>query len=172
MVKGPIEDYSSFGENSAIVIDDGSLHGINEATYGLFLRGSHHNRQTVFLVQHNLYNNNKFSREISRNANIIVLFRNLRDQSILRTLCGQLSPQNSRELLKILSPEYNKAYGYLLFDLRQKCPEFCRYRANIFNEIPSCFTSSSFLSSYKVHGEVAKTPFYISYAHEGSEEET
>ena len=66
------------------------------AIVNLFTKGSHHNNLSVIFITQNIFHQGKGQRDISLNAQYIVIFRNLRDRAQIRHLARQVYPENSR----------------------------------------------------------------------------
>ena len=68
------------GKHSLVIIDD-LMHETNDAVSKLFTRGSHHTNTSVIYITQNIFKANKETRNITLNAQYIVLYKNVRDQS-------------------------------------------------------------------------------------------
>ena len=62
----------------------------------LFTKGSHYRTVTILYLVQNMFDHGKRSRTVILNSHYIVVFRNLRDQSQLRTMAVQILPTNSQ----------------------------------------------------------------------------
>ena len=118
-----------------IIIDD----LVRETSFGgaivnLFTKGSHHNNLSVIFITQNIFHQGKGQRDISLNAQYIVIFRNLRDRAQIRHLARQVYPENPRFLEEAYWDATSQPYGYLLLDLKQDTPDNCRFRTCIFPE--------------------------------------
>ena len=96
----------------------------------LFTRISHHYSISMFFVTQNIFE--KGIRTISLNSHYLVIFKNLRDSSQIKSLARQIYPENSLYLLEAYRDATEKPFGYLLIDLTQKCRDILRFRTNIF----------------------------------------
>lgn len=102
------------------------------AIVNLFTKGSHHNNLSVIFITQNIFHQGKGQRDISLNAQYIVIFRNLRDRSQIQHLSRQVYTENPRFLQEAFYHATSKPYGYLLLDLKQDTADNCRFRTNIF----------------------------------------
>lgn len=145
------EDYSNDPEvRKLIIIDDLMRESSNNATIiDLFSKGSHHRNASVIYICQNIFH--KGQRDISLNANYMVLFKNPRDRAQIQHLARQLYPEDSRFLQEAYYDSTIKPYSYLLIDLKQSTPEELRFRSCIFPDdeyqyvyIPK-YSSSSYI---------------------------
>ena len=116
------EDILKLSENknhSICVLDDLAYQAKDSPfVQKLFCILSHHRNVTIIFIVHNIFEKGKMMRTISLNAHYIVLFRNMRDESQVRTLARQIHPENSKYLTmayKLAVGE--KRHGYLIIDL-------------------------------------------------------
>lgn len=131
----PDDDILENGDrlSTVVIIDDlGREASENDNVRLAFIRNSHHNNLTIFLLIHNVFQKSKHFREISLNANYLVYFKNIRDRSQIYTLARQLSPHNIQGIVDIYNNICQTPYAYLLFDLTQRGCELLRYRTDIF----------------------------------------
>lgn len=125
------EQYSADPRPKLLIIDDLMRESTGAATVtNLFTKGSHHNNLSVIFITQNLFH--KGQRDISLNAQYIVLFRNLRDRAQIQHLSRQMCPENTKFLQEIFRDATTRPFGYLLLDLKQSTPENCRFRTCIF----------------------------------------
>jgi len=122
-----------------IIIDDLQEEGGNIVAE-LFTRGSHHNNISVIYITQNVFHQSKKSRDISLNSHYLVLFKNPRDSAQVNHLARQVFPSNPKFIQEAYKDATSRPHGYLLFDLKQKTPEHCRCRTNIFGEAEPNFT--------------------------------
>ena len=95
----------------------------------------HHKTISTFLSCHNLYEKTKLNRTIQINSDIIILFKNWRDSSFVRTLSLQMFPRDRKS--SFLVDAYNQStgkddYAYIVLNLQNGTPESLRFRGNIF----------------------------------------
>lgn len=115
-----------------LVIIDDLMSETNSDVVDLFTKGSHHFNASVMYVTQNIFNQGKGRRTMSLNAHYIVAFKNPRDRVQIQTLARQVAPDNTRYIQEAYKDATERAYGYLLFDLKQTTPDLYRYRTNIF----------------------------------------
>ena len=118
-----------------IIIDDlmrdSSSSGV---IVNLFTKGSHHNNLSVIFITQNIFHQGKGQRDISLNAQYIVIFRNLRDRAQMRHLAEQVYPENPRFLGEVYWDATSQPYDYYLLYLKHDTPDNCRFRTCIFPE--------------------------------------
>ncbi len=72
--------------------------------------------------------------DISRNAELLVLFANSRDSGVIRTLGSQMFATQPTFLPSAYADATSKPYGYLLIDSRAKVPNKYRVKTGIFED--------------------------------------
>ena len=102
------------------------------AIVNLFTKGSHHNNLSVIFITQNIFHQGKGQRDISLNAQYIVIFRNLRDRAQICHLARQVYPENPQFLEEAYQDATSQAFGYLLLDSKQTTANNCRFRTCIF----------------------------------------
>jgi hypothetical protein len=117
-------------DDAIVVLDDLMQECVdNKVILDLFTVSSHHkNISPIFLTQ-NLYCRGKHSRSISLNTHYLVLFKNPRDRTQVRTLGCQLYPEKFKAFLEAFSLATEKPFGKLIVDLKQETPEELRLRS-------------------------------------------
>ena len=120
--------------NNLIIIDDNMYAAGNDIVISdLFTKKSHHKNVTIIILLQNLYPKSKYIRDISINSNYIVLMKNPREITQIRTLSHQIDGDKSDFILKAYKDAtFEKPYSYLLLDLCQNTPETLKVRSNIF----------------------------------------
>ena len=98
----------------------------------LFTRGRHDHVSVIFLTQ-NIFHRGKHSREMSLNADYMVLFKNPRDKTIITNLGKQM--ENVLFLKWAYKDATEQPFSYLFIDLRADTDELLRYRARILDDI-------------------------------------
>ena len=119
-----------------IILDD-LMHestSSDQTVVQLFTKGSHHRNLSVFFLTQNLFHQGRGQRDISLNANYIVLFKNPCDKAQIEHLVRQIYPENPLFLQESYRNATANAHGYLVSDLKQSTPDNCQFRANIFSE--------------------------------------
>ena len=126
-----ITEISSAEENVLLIVDD-NMKNVGADMSEIFTTFRHRNVSVVFLTQ-NLFLQNKDYRTMSLNSNYIVIMKNPRDASQIVNFAKQFSPHSTRYVTdSFKNATANRAYSYLLFDLRQNTDEKLRVRTRIF----------------------------------------
>ena len=125
-------DYNDDPRPKLVIIDDLMREASNNTVIDLFTKGSHHKNLSVIFITQNLFHQGRGMRDISLNANYIVIFKNPRDRAQIRHLAQQVFPENTRFLQEIYNDATSMPHGYLLLDLKQSTPDNCRFRTSIF----------------------------------------
>ena len=118
--------------NNIVIFDDLMKECIeSENVMNIFTVGSHHKNTSTFFITQNIFSQGKFARDISLNANYMLVFRNPRDQQQIQILSRQMYPQNSKFLIESFNDATSKPHGYLFLDLRQTTEERNRLQSGI-----------------------------------------
>ena len=96
------------------LMDEG---GQDKRVLDLFTKDSHHRNITVLYLCQDLFPPGKYAKTISRNAHYIVVFKNPRDQTGIRTLMLQMFPTYWRDALDVYNKVTSRPFGYLMIDL-------------------------------------------------------
>lgn len=130
------EDYSNDPLSPKLVIIDDLMRESSscDAIVDLFTKGSHHKNLSVILISQNLFHQGRGQRDISLNANYIVVFKNPRDRAQIRHLARQVYPDDPKFLEEAYYDATSRPHGYLLLDLKQSTPDEYRFRSCIFPE--------------------------------------
>ena len=104
-----------------------------------FTQGSHHRNLTVIYIVQNLFNKDRIMRTVSLNSHYLILFKNPRDKSQIRTLASQMYPSCSRFLVDAFNDATTESYGYHLLDLRPETPDELRARTNVLSNRPRVY---------------------------------
>ena len=127
-----IIDFSDGNKHNLIILDDLQQEmGNNPCMEKLFTQLAHHLNTSVIFMGNNLFHKN-FSRTITINLHIIVLFKNARDLQQIKCLGRQIFPGKSEEFLSAYNNSTQCPYGYLVIDLSPTSCEQLRLRTNIF----------------------------------------
>ena len=132
---------------NVVVIDDLMAEAKDSAAVALlFTVGSHHANTTVIYIVQNFFEKGTKTTTISRNAHYIVLFKNPRNTTDVRSLASQmLGGDGGKNSVANFVPLYREVtkdpFAYLLVDFRPETPDVYRFRTNIFpGEQTVCFT--------------------------------
>lgn len=128
------EDYSNDPLSAKLVIIDDLMRESSSCgtIVDLFTKGSHHKNLSVILISQNLFHQGRGQRDISLNANYIVVFKNPRDRAQIRHLARQVYPDDPKFLEEAYYDATSQPHGYLLLDLKQSTPDEYRFRTRIF----------------------------------------
>lgn len=132
------EDYSNDPLCAKLIIIDDLMRESSscEVIVDLFTKGSHHKNLSVILISQNLFHQGRGQRDISLNANYIVVFKNPRDRAQIRHLARQVYPDDAKFLEEAYYDATSRPHGYLLLDLKQSTPDEYRFRTCIFPNDP------------------------------------
>lgn len=120
---------------SLIILDDQQLN-ISKDLALIFSAVARHYGVSIILLTQTLFDpKNPYFRIVSLNANYLILFKNSRDRTGIRTLSNQIAAAEPKEIVEA----YNRAtksnpYSYLLIDLHPESPDHLRLRTNILHE--------------------------------------
>ena len=98
----------------------------------LFTKGSHHRNISVILITQNIFHQDRHCRDISLNAQYLVLLKNVRDRSQFSRLAQQVYPQNREALYSSYLQATARPHVYIVLDLTQGINELLRFRIAIF----------------------------------------
>ena len=120
-VKGLLDFDDLYEMNTNMVIFDDLMNECieSESVMNIFTVGSHHKNTSTFFLTQNIFAQGKFAREISLNANYVIIFRNPRDLQQIRVLARQMYPNDSKFLIESFQEATKEAHGYLFIDLKQ-----------------------------------------------------
>jgi hypothetical protein len=104
-----------------------------------FTQGSHHRNLTVLYIVQNLFNQDKSMRTVSLNSHYLVLFKNPRDMTQIRSLAQQMYPKQAWFLVDAFDDATAKPFTYILLDLRSDTPDEIRVRARMFDKDPTVY---------------------------------
>ena len=104
-----------------------------------FTQGSHHRNLTVLYIVQNLFNQDKSMRTVSLNSHYLVLFKNPRDMTQIRSLAQQMYPKQTWFLVDAFDDATSKPFTYILIDLRSDTPDEIRVRARMFDKDPTVY---------------------------------
>ena len=118
--------------NFILVIDDLMVEaGCNQLVSDIFTKYCHHYNITCILIMQNLFPKGTQMRNISLNANYIVLMKNARDRAQIRHLASQMYPGNAKFLVTAYEDATKKPFSYLFLDCRNDSDDRLRVRAGI-----------------------------------------
>jgi hypothetical protein len=128
-----LPDVSNFdGKEPVLLVIDDLMQETNQTVANIFTKVSHHRNVSVLYLTQNLFPKNKFARTISLNSHYLVLFKNPRDAGQFAVLARQMYPNGSKFAIEAFRDATEKAFGYLLVDLKPDTEESHRLRTDIF----------------------------------------
>ena len=121
------------GKNSNIVVDD----LLNEMSSNadirkMFTKGRSHLNCTVILLWQNVFPKEPEKRNLSINAQHIVIFKNPRDKSQIRFFAQQVAPGKVISFLEVFNDCMKRSYRHLHCNFSQNTPEEIRYKTSLF----------------------------------------
>ena len=122
----------SFGEYSLVIFDDLINSKNLEEISDLFVVDGRHSNYSMIFTSQRMFVNNEYFRQISNNCDYIVVFKNPRNYSEIRTLAQQLTPMNL-DLLEIYTKATKDPFTYLLINLTQECNEDVKFLSHLFD---------------------------------------
>ena len=120
-------------ENTCFIIDDfmtelTNSNDVNE----LYVNGRHLNISLITLSQ-NMFNKGRYTRTMNLNTDYCVIFENIRDATIIKTLSYQMYPHNINFLQEAFEDAIKQPFGHLFIELKPNSYKPTRVRGNIFN---------------------------------------
>ena len=120
------------GGHNLVVLDDLQEElGRDSQMEKMFTQMAHHLHMSIIFLGNNLYHKN-FSRTITVNLHVLILFKNARDAQQIHCLARQLYPHKWRKFVGAYADCTEKPYGYLVVDLSPQANSQLRLRTNIF----------------------------------------
>ncbi len=125
-----VEPYKN-GNGSLIIFDD-TLSDIKPGFEKIFQVLGHHTNCSLIYISQNLFYNSKTFRNLSLQLDYIVLMRNQRDASQIKSLATQLCPGNSQYIIEAYHAATQQPFSYLFIDCGANSEKELRLRSNIF----------------------------------------
>ena len=97
----------------------------------LFTKWRSHLNCNVILLWQTVFPKGPEMRNLSINAQRIIIFNNPRDKSQIRYFAQQVAPGKVQSFLDVFDDCTKRSYGYLHCDFSQNTPEEIRYKTNI-----------------------------------------
>lgn len=125
-------------DDSLVIIDDLMQEAKDCPQLGrIFTKYSHHKRLSVFLLTQNLFPTGKECRNVSLNAQYIVLFPSARDRQQIRVLSQQMRPEQPELISAIFTyVTSQRPYNPLLIDLLPTTAESRRIVSDFMTDTP------------------------------------
>ena len=103
--------------NGIIILDDLMEQAVKDPNImSIFTEGNHNKNISVIFLMQNMYQKGAHTRTMSMNTQYMVLFKNARDQTQIRTLAMQMFPADWRDFLKYYDEETSKPYEHVILD--------------------------------------------------------
>lgn len=129
-----LKNNDATGQDVVFVFDDLMQTAANDGRITeLFVQLSHHMNISVILIVQNLYYKGSQMRTLSLNAHYMVLFKNVRDKTQIRTLATQMYPSKPAVLMDAYLDATKASYGYLLVNMQTDAPEDLRLATDVFS---------------------------------------
>lgn len=119
-------------DNGSLIIFDDTLSDIKPGFEKIFQVLGHHTNCSLIYLSQNLFYNSKTFRNLSLQLDYIVLMRNKRDSSQIRTLSTQLCPGNPQHITESYKEATEDPYSYLFVDCGANSRNELRLRSHIF----------------------------------------
>jgi hypothetical protein len=129
-----LNENETFKKDYVIVIDDLMAKALDDpTTASLYMAGSHHENISVITLTQNMFPRQKEARTVSINSQYLVLFKNPRDKSQIKTLATQITDGKGerRHFIDSYVAATKKPYTYLFADFKPTTPEELKYRDGI-----------------------------------------
>lgn len=126
------EEIQSEEKQTLLILDDLMIEVQNDKrVVNFFTKMRHTNLSTIFIVQ-NLYFKSQYATTITRNAQYMVIFPNLRDAALIATLGRQIFPRYRNFLPTAFEEATSSPHKYLFLDLKSDSDHRLRVRSNVF----------------------------------------
>ena len=112
------DDFRDVTRPKLVILDD-LMHessSSDQSVVHLFTKGSHHRNLSVFFLTQNLFHQGRGQRDISLNANYILVFKNPRDRAQIQHLARQFCSENPNFLRDAYHDATIRAHGYSVID--------------------------------------------------------
>ena len=116
--KDNITEWFGDTQGRILVLDDLMADGgDNKEILNLFTQYSHHMNVTICYLCQAMFPQGKYTEAISRNAQYIIVFKNVRDKIGLQNLLLQMNPTDWCQVIDVYNACMDRSYGYLCFDV-------------------------------------------------------
>lgn len=128
-----VNEFSHPTDTRVIICDDLMEQMVKSSDIeALFTRHSHHKNLTIIYINQNLYCPGKHSRTINLNTHYLIIMRNPRDVSTMKTLGRQLGIGNA--LFEAYTDVHKEPFSYLCVDMSPWGQEDHKLRTKIFKD--------------------------------------
>ena len=125
----------NYKEPKIMIIDDLILQ-LDRNLAQHFIAGSHHTKTTTFFLVHSIFLNNENYRLISQNSQYMMIFKNKRNFSSVKTLARQILGSDYERLIDAY--KYIGPFEFVLLTFHPKVPEELLVLTDLF-KCPSVF---------------------------------
>ena len=131
-----------------LIIDD-QFAEKNEKLIDLFCVQSHHKNTSVILVSQSLYFDDKSYRIACKNAMYTILFKSPRDnRSVNHMAHDMFEASKARAMMQAYKEATQRAYGYLVIDMKPDTPDCLRLRGNVLEHEGEMFQGAHLMHCY------------------------
>jgi hypothetical protein len=117
-----------------VILDDLLKDVYSRQVCDLFTKGSHCRNIRMILITQNLFHQGRYCRDISLNAEYLVLLKNVQDKNEFTHLARQVYPENSTSLDESYLDATREPHGYIILDFSQDTHDLLRFRTHVFPE--------------------------------------
>jgi len=120
-------------KRNLIIIDDQMNTSVNDKRINwLFTQGIHHHSTSIVFINQNLFPQGKYSVNIRKNINYLIVLKSPTFKSSVRDLGWKLFPESPRFLYSAYSSATDSnPYTYLVIDVHPKSHDKLRVRSGI-----------------------------------------
>ena len=123
--------------NNILVFDDLMSQAIDSPVLSqLFTQGRHRNASVILLLQ-NMFPKGKYNTDISRNAQYLVVFRNLSDRKQIGIVAERMFDKNRKNFMTVYYHETERPYGYVVIDNQPKTTNEKQVVSEVFGKCKS-----------------------------------
>lgn len=125
-------------EHNVVVFDDMMNTASKSADMShCFSTLSHHHDLSPIYITQNIFRHGREQRDITLNANYIVMMRNVRDLQQIYALARQINPEKPSKVFQLYKTATLQPWSYFIIDLNQDTPENARFLCDIFSPVPT-----------------------------------
>lgn len=143
-----LPDITSFSDEDlfeSIIILDDQMENIDQSVVSLYTKYAHHKCfSAIFLTQSLYYRGNKYTRDLTINCNVLVIFDVPRDRGIISTLGRQMYPGKSNFFTSVYFKIIETPFSYIYIDLRVGVAEPFRIRSSVLDAHQVAYVPTNF----------------------------
>lgn len=118
-------------KGGSLCVFDDLMELIDETNSKIFTKIAHHEKCNVIFLTQSLFVDNKYYRVMSRNTTYMIVMKNPRDVTQIKSLSSQMCSDRNM-LVEAYKEATKRPYSYLLIDFHPETPEHIRLRSDIF----------------------------------------